>query len=174
MYLREDPTSSYYLIYLTTFVLRQICSFWNFCCICIQSLSVINCFSVSSTYIAELTFHACVVRQLMFAVTMTQCWTIRTCMVKGKAVPLQVWSGPEVSRNLRFPVFMTTAKDAGKLVSLTHRPPLPPGNTPGTHFCQRLSRPQGDNATGRIMSLKNSNDTIRNRTCDLPVCSAVP
>jgi hypothetical protein len=23
----------------------------------------------------------------------------------------------------------------GKIVSLTHRSPLPPGNTPGTHFC---------------------------------------
>ena len=54
---------------------------------------------------------------------------------KGKAVPLQAWSGPEGSRNLRFPVFMTTAQDVGKFVSLTQRPPLPPGNTPGTHFC---------------------------------------
>jgi len=45
---------------------------------------------------------------------------------KGKAVPLQVWSGPEVSRKLRFPDFMTTAQDGGKVVSLTHRPPLPP------------------------------------------------
>jgi len=53
---------------------------------------------------------------------------------KGKAVPLQAWSGPEVSRNLRFPDFMTMAQDGGK-VSLTHWPPLPPGNTPGTHFC---------------------------------------
>jgi len=44
---------------------------------------------------------------------------------KGKAVPLQAWSGPEVSRNLRFPDFMTTAQDGGKFVSLTHRPPLP-------------------------------------------------
>jgi hypothetical protein len=50
---------------------------------------------------------------------------------------------------------------------------LPPGNTPGTHFCYRLSRPQGHSATGRIMSLKNSNDTIGNRTRDLPACSAV-
>jgi len=25
---------------------------------------------------------------------------------------------------------MTTAQDDGKVVSLTHRPPLPPGNTP--------------------------------------------
>jgi hypothetical protein len=29
---------------------------------------------------------------------------------------------------------MTTARDGGKVVSLTHRPPLPQGNTPGTHF----------------------------------------
>ena len=54
---------------------------------------------------------------------------------KGKAVPLQAWSGPEGSRKLRFPDFMTTAQDGGKVVSLTHRSPLPPGNTPGTHFC---------------------------------------
>jgi hypothetical protein len=54
---------------------------------------------------------------------------------KGKTVPLQACSGPEGSRNLRFPDFMTTAQDGGKVVSLTHRPPLPSGNTPGTHFC---------------------------------------
>jgi len=53
----------------------------------------------------------------------------------GKAVPLQAWSGPEVSRKLRFPDFMTTAQDGGKVVSLKHRPPLPLGNTPGTYFC---------------------------------------
>ena len=45
---------------------------------------------------------------------------------KGKAVPLQVWSGPEGSRKLRFPDFMTMAQDGGKVVSLTHWPPLPP------------------------------------------------
>jgi hypothetical protein len=54
---------------------------------------------------------------------------------KGKAVPLQSWSGPEGSRKLRFPDYMKTAQDGGKVVSLTHRPPLPPGNAPGTHFC---------------------------------------
>ena len=53
----------------------------------------------------------------------------------AKAVPLQAWSGPECSRKLRFPDFMTTAQDGGKVVSLTHRSPLPPGNAPGTHFC---------------------------------------
>jgi hypothetical protein len=54
---------------------------------------------------------------------------------KGKAVPLQVWSGPEGSRKLRFPDFMTTAQDGGESVKLTHRPPLPPRNTSGNHFC---------------------------------------
>jgi hypothetical protein len=54
---------------------------------------------------------------------------------KGKAVPLQAWSGPEGSRKLRFSDLMTTARAGGKVVSLTHRPPLPQGNTPGTHFC---------------------------------------
>ena len=40
----------------------------------------------------------------------------------------------------------------------------PPGNIPG----KSTLRP------GRIMSMKNSNDTIGNRTPDLPVCNAVP
>jgi hypothetical protein len=57
---------------------------------------------------------------------------------------------------------MTAAQNGGKVVSLTHRPPLLPGNTPGTH-----------SATGRIMLLKNSNENIGNRTRDLPVCSVV-
>ena len=76
-------------------------------------------------------------------------------LCKGKAVPLQAWSDTEGSRKLRFPDFMTTAQDGGKVVSLTHRPPLPPGNAPGTHFCQRLSRFQVHSAIGRIMSMNN-------------------
>jgi len=45
---------------------------------------------------------------------------------KGKAVLLQAWSSPQVSRKLRFPDYMTTAQDGGKVASLTHRPLLPP------------------------------------------------
>jgi len=44
---------------------------------------------------------------------------------KCKSVPLQAWSGPEGSRNLMFATYVTTAQDGGKVVSLTHRPPLP-------------------------------------------------
>jgi len=54
---------------------------------------------------------------------------------KGKSVPLQAWTGPEGSRKLRFSDFVTMAQDGGKVVGLTHRPPLPPGNAPSTHFC---------------------------------------
>ena len=39
---------------------------------------------------------------------------------------------------------------------------------------KRLSQPEGHSAAGRIMSMKNSDDTIGNRTRDLPACSAVP
>ena len=59
-------------------------------------------------------------------------------MVKVKVKQSRYRSGggpPKGSRKLRFPDFVTTAQDGGKVVSLTHRPPLPPENTPGTHFC---------------------------------------
>jgi len=44
---------------------------------------------------------------------------------KGKAIPLQAWTGPEGSRRLRLPHFMTTAQDSGKIVSRTHWPTFP-------------------------------------------------
>ena len=67
-----------------------------------------------------------------------------------------------------------SAHEGGKVVGPTHRPPLPPGNIPGSRFCSRLSQPQGHSAAGRITSMKNSNDTIVNRSRDLPACSAAP
>ena len=55
--------------------------------------------------------------------------------IKVRHVRLQSWSGPDCSRKLQFLGFMTKAKDGGKVVSLTHRPLLPQGNTTVTHFC---------------------------------------
>jgi hypothetical protein len=49
----------------------------------------------------------------------------------------------------------------------------PPGSIPGTHFCYWPSQPQGHNAARKIMLMKNSSDTIGNRTSDLEACSAV-
>ena len=67
-----------------------------------------------------------------------------------------------------------SAHEGGQVVSPTHGRPLPPGNIPGTHFCYRLSQLKGHSAAGRIMSMKNSNDTVGNRTIDIWTCSAVP
>jgi len=39
--------------------------------------------------------------------------------VKGKAVPLQAWTDPEGSRKLRFPDFVTTAQNGGRLSALS-------------------------------------------------------
>jgi hypothetical protein len=61
--------------------------------------------------------------------------------------------------------------------------PKPPGTLWATPTCygtallisvKRLDRRQSHSAVGRIMSMRNSNDTIGNRTRDLPACSAVP
>jgi hypothetical protein len=38
--------------------------------------------------------------------------------VKVKAVPLQDWTGPEGSRKLKFPDFVITAQDGGRLSAL--------------------------------------------------------
>jgi hypothetical protein len=51
--------------------------------------------------------------------------------------------------------------DGGEGVSLTCHPPFTSRKIPGT---QRLSRPQGDSAAGRIRSIEKSNDLIGNRT----------
>jgi len=37
---------------------------------------------------------------------------------KGKTVPLQAWTGPEGSRKLRLPDFVTTTQDGGRLSAL--------------------------------------------------------
>ena len=45
-------------------------------------------------------------------------WCSDTDRVKGKAVPLQAWTGLEGSRKLRFPDFVTVARDGGRLSAL--------------------------------------------------------
>ena len=92
----------------------------------------------------------------------------------GKAIPVQTWTGPDCSGCRGSQISRQSVHEGGKAVSSTYRPPLPSGNIPGTHFCRRLSRPQGHSAAGRIMSMTDPNDTIGNRTRDLPVCKAAP
>ena len=74
----------------------------------------------------------------------------------GKSVPLHAWTGPEDSRKLRLPDFMTTAQDGGRLSALCTSCLYPPGkyswysfrleaeSTPGP-YCDR----------NNFMSMKN-------------------
>ena len=78
---------------------------------------------------------------------------------KDKAFPLQDWTGPEGSRRLRLPDFKTS--------SIWRK-------YSRYSFLLENARPLGHSAAGWIMSMKNSNDTIGNRTRDLPACSTVP
>jgi hypothetical protein len=57
---------------------------------------------------------------------------------------LQEVESPRMSRE--------SAHEGGKVVSLTHLPPLSPGGNHGNHFCLRLSRTQGHVAAGMINS----------------------
>jgi len=94
---------------------------------------------------------------------------------KGKAVPLQAWRGPEDSRKLGFPDFMTTAQDGGKVVSLTHWPPLPTRKCSWYSFLLQSESTPGSLCDRKdFMSMKNSNDTSWDRTSDLPICSTAP
>jgi len=48
--------------------------------------------------------------------------------VKGKAVPLQIWTVPEGSRKLRLPDFVTMAQDGGRLSALRKQGYVVPSN----------------------------------------------
>jgi len=56
--------------------------------------------------------------------------------IKGKAIPLQAWTGPEGSRSLRLPNFQDNRQmKVVRLSALRTSRLYPPGNIPGTHFC---------------------------------------
>jgi hypothetical protein len=75
----------------------------------------------------------------------------------------------------RLPHFLgNRLTDRGEVVSLALRPPFAPGKISGTHFCWRLSQPQGHTAAGKIRSIERSNDLVRNQTYNLPAHSTVP
>jgi hypothetical protein len=79
----------------------------------------------------------------------SQSFIMLRCDDKGKAIPVQAQPGPEASRRLK----------RGKVVSPRHRPPLLPQHTTANHYYQRLCRPQGHSAAGR-MSTKSFNHTL--------------
>ena len=74
-------------------------------------------------------------------------YNISEINIKGKTVPVQAWSGPEGSRKLRIPDFVTTAQDGGRLSALRT----------GRLYLQEMLlvlisvRPRGHSVIGRIL-----------------------
>ena len=55
---------------------------------------------------------------------------------KAKVILAHVQIGCEGFQEVEAPkIFRQSAREGGKFVSPMHRPPLPPGETPGTNFC---------------------------------------
>ena len=89
--------------------------------------------------------------------------TAKVKVKSGQARGVQgVW-GSQISRQLLL--------EGGTVVRPNHRPPLPLQEI--LLVDQRLSHLQDHSAAGRIKSMKNSSDTIRNRPRDLPAFSAM-
>jgi len=82
---------------------------------------------------------------LSYIYTYINIYTYIYIYIYGKAVPLEARRTPVGSGKFRFPDFVKTAQEVGKVVSLSHRPPLTSGNAPGT-----------PGAIGRNLSMKNT------------------
>ena len=93
---------------------------------------------------------------------------------KFKIDPLQNWSGPEISTKLRFPDFVTTAQDGGKVVSLTHWLPLPQEILLVFISVRDSVDPRAIVRSEGFYVNEKSTDTSWDRTSDLPICSTAP
>jgi hypothetical protein len=100
---------------------------------------------------------------------------IRCFSIKAKQTLYSPGQALRVPGDWGSQIFRQSAHKSGNVVNPMHRPPLPPWNIHGTYvFMLKDGSTLGHSAAGRIKSIKNSNDTIGNRTHDLPACSTLP
>jgi hypothetical protein len=99
---------------------------------------------------------------------------LRVRNLEVKTTPLQVWTGPYGSSRFRFPELLDSRYMKVESLSTLRTGCLySEVDISGTHFCERLSRPQGHSAAGKFMSIKIFGDPIRIRTLKLQACKPV-
>jgi hypothetical protein len=90
------------------------------------------------------------------------CMVIDDVSGKDKAVTVTDHGSPPGCETSRTPHFSTVCLQMVVRSALLAGRPFPPRKILGTHFCYRISRPQGHNAAGMIRSIKKSSDLIGN------------
>jgi hypothetical protein len=117
----------------------------------------------------------CVCVCVCMYVCMCVCVCMYACVYVKVKQPLYSPRHTSCSRSLRLPKFQDSWHMKVVRLSTLHTDRLyPTGETRGTQFCWRMSRPQGHKWAGRNMSMKNYNGRIGNRIRNLPARSTVP
>ena len=122
---------------------RQLLEISCFLKMCSVSFSAIFITSLYSVLLNSVTWHALLLSR----------WRIRNpCTGLQRPWLFQQVQAPRFRDSRHIKVVRFSALRTGRLYS--------PGSIPDTHCCYRQRRSQGHSAAGRIVSMKNSNDTF--------------